>query len=79
MCQCPKSGEVHFYDSVIQMLCGRIACVNALNRAKFISTFKDASSVWKAHDLCQCPKSGEVHFYSSSRNWMTFQMIVSMP
>ena len=38
-CQCPKSGEVHFYPKGNITVEESNACVNALSRAKFISTF----------------------------------------
>ena len=37
-CQCPKSGEVHFYYAEAKALAYEYLRVNALNRAKFIST-----------------------------------------
>ena len=45
LCQCPKSGEPHFYgsSSVCVILIG--GCVNALSRASLISTQRDGSYV----------------------------------
>ena len=64
--QCPESGEVHFYIFTIQIIIPGHEGVNALNRAKFISTLINTTP----HPIvfqCQCPKSGEVHFYSVTR------------
>ena len=38
MCQCPKSGSIHFYVLSANTALKRLVCVNALSRAQSIST-----------------------------------------
>ena len=62
VCQCPISGALHFYCTMIIPQTRAAMRVNALSRAHFISTMKSYKCV-DGRFLCQCPISGALHFY----------------
>ncbi len=63
MCQCPSTGFLHFYKKKFMNGISTALCVNALQRASFISTtlFNRRSRI--CIRLCQCPSTGFLHFY----------------
>ena len=75
-CQCPQSGDAHFYIilGLVFVLAG--ACVNALNRAMLISTEvkgNEKTSIGSVNALNRAmlistnPQSGDAHFYKGQR------------
>ena len=63
VCQCPQSGNPHFYQDHGKKDKKLRNCVNALSRAILISTGGRFLVGIKNTILCQCPQSGNPHFY----------------
>ncbi len=63
--QCPKWGNLHFYEYVEEAMKEIRGCVNALNGATFISTEQPVMHTDDEFELCQCPEWGNLHFYTN--------------
>ena len=67
LCQCPKRGNLYFYETEANRVLKLIDCVNALKGTTFISNdiyflIKGAITMW------QCPEWGYLHFYPHLRS-----------
>ena len=55
VCQCPQSGDAHFYKENPELVDDNIFGVNALSRAILISTLMHSCMARLRIILCQCP------------------------
>ena len=62
VCQCPQSGDPHFYTGSKLWITRTPESVNALSRASLISTRRQGYHK-EGKVSCQCPQSGKPHFY----------------
>ena len=62
LCQCPRTGNHHFYTLQGQKSRFATEGVNALERAIIISTKVQQRRIYR-YDVCQCPRTGNHHFY----------------
>ena len=78
VCQCPSTGNLHFYDCFQLSWMQHVMCVNALQRAISISTV--LVYCWNpVCSMCQCPSTGNLHFYKGNMETQHEIFGVSMP
>ena len=77
VCQCPQTGNAHFYGSEVSPLYYRMLRVNALKRATLISTRRHQRRHQRRH--VSMPSNGQRSFLHLCGLKMSSSSIVSMP